>query len=71
VNGEQYPIQMWLRGLSVGIYIAMAGFFPSCFPYTTSGLIICWVIAGIYGKWRREEDEKTAAEEIRKIREVK
>ena len=59
----QHPLAMWLRGLSIGLFIGITVSFPSCFPYSFSALIICWVIAGIYEKWRTEQGEQKAHRE--------
>lgn len=62
---KQRTLTMWLRGLSIGLFIGVTVDFPSCFPYSLAITIICWVIAGIYQKscdldeeQKRKEEEK-------------
>ncbi len=66
---KQRPLTMWLRGLSIGVWIGLAGLYPKAlFPTGTIILIICWVVAGLYQKscdmeeaQQKREEEKAKA----------
>lgn len=63
---HQYPLTMWLRGLSAGVCIGLAGLSTEAlFPTGIILLIICWVIAGIYQKTRDMEEVEKSREEAR------
>ncbi len=60
----QYRLTYILRAVSAGIWLGLAGLWhEALFPVGTIILVVCWVIAGIYNKYRTEEDMVKAREE--------